>query len=372
MRPLWMPGSPIWRLAWLHRLKGGEQSWATASGNPITFNAVAASLRQLRVDFAPMQAGSGDPSPTNVRPISGHDSVSVTHCGKNLINLPECVYGYWTSDNGTVTQDNRGVRSQYIKVRPMSDITMSTNGTIPFSFSIIELDANGTFVKRTHKSLTPESYTLLSIRTQEATAAVYCQAYNNIDEGATPEWLESIKWQLEIGSATAYEAYNGSTHSISWQNEAGTVYGGYIDLVSGELVEECAIFTFDGTLEYRHDDVFQYVYINLPLMRGGEYSSDPDVMCDRAVKVLSSSSANRLEIKVGNNNNAAFLYNLHRLGITTEEEMRAFLDENPVSFTYPLATPVRYQLTPQTIRTLLGSNNISTDGDLATVTFREA
>ena len=33
----------------------------------------------------PVQAGSGDPSPDNVRPISGRTNAKLTRCGKNLL-----------------------------------------------------------------------------------------------------------------------------------------------------------------------------------------------------------------------------------------------------------------------------------------------
>lgn len=59
-----------------------------ASGNPATFSdAAAASVRKLVVTLTPAQAGSGDPSPSNVRAISGVSSVSVTRTGKNLYEL---------------------------------------------------------------------------------------------------------------------------------------------------------------------------------------------------------------------------------------------------------------------------------------------
>lgn len=52
--------------------------------------------------------------------------------------------------------------------------------------------------------------------------------------------------------------------------------------------------------------------------------------------------------------------------------INSLLNENPVSFSYPLATPIRYQLTPQTIRTITGSNTISSNGGSMTVTYRES
>lgn len=50
-----------------------------ASGNPVTFSdAKAANIQALSVTLTPTQSGSGTPSPTNIRPISGVSSVRVT------------------------------------------------------------------------------------------------------------------------------------------------------------------------------------------------------------------------------------------------------------------------------------------------------
>lgn len=58
-----------------------------ATGNPIKIPEYK-SLVKLTTTFSPKQAGTGNPSPDNVRPISGYDSVAVNVRGKNL----------WTTD----------------------------------------------------------------------------------------------------------------------------------------------------------------------------------------------------------------------------------------------------------------------------------
>ena len=71
----------------LHNLISRMEIYCTASGNPATFSdADAANMKNLRVTLTPTQSGSGDPSPTNIRPISGVSSVSVTRTGQNGAN----------------------------------------------------------------------------------------------------------------------------------------------------------------------------------------------------------------------------------------------------------------------------------------------
>lgn len=62
-------------------------SLPTLSGNPITWEASDTEYLFPVVSLEPKQAGSGDPSPENVRPISGYDGVTVTSCGKNLLDI---------------------------------------------------------------------------------------------------------------------------------------------------------------------------------------------------------------------------------------------------------------------------------------------
>lgn len=58
----------------------------TETGNPITCNPVEGYPLSAVVTLKPKQAGTGDPSPDNVRPISGYDSVTVNVRGKNLLS----------------------------------------------------------------------------------------------------------------------------------------------------------------------------------------------------------------------------------------------------------------------------------------------
>ena len=54
----------------------------TASGSIASFpDGAAMPVRDLSVDIEPVQAGSGDPSPENVRPISGWTECKVTRTG---------------------------------------------------------------------------------------------------------------------------------------------------------------------------------------------------------------------------------------------------------------------------------------------------
>lgn len=68
----------------------------TVSGNPATtqIGADGVPVKSLEAAIVATQSGSGDPSPTNIRPISGHATVALTMNGSaSTTNLGRTVYG---------------------------------------------------------------------------------------------------------------------------------------------------------------------------------------------------------------------------------------------------------------------------------------
>lgn len=70
----------------------------SVSGNPVTCTPVEGYPLGAVVTLEPKQAGSGDPSPENVRPITGRDRVKVTVSNESEsrdydLTLPETIYG---------------------------------------------------------------------------------------------------------------------------------------------------------------------------------------------------------------------------------------------------------------------------------------
>ena len=73
----------IKRLMFLKALKF-ETEEATITGNPVTFTpGVKENLIQCKVPFVASQSGSGDPSPSNIRPIIGWNELHVYHSGSD-------------------------------------------------------------------------------------------------------------------------------------------------------------------------------------------------------------------------------------------------------------------------------------------------
>ena len=90
------------------------------TGNPAQFYPVAGYPLGCKVSWEPTQEGSGTPSPENIRPIKGRDSVTVTRCGENLFNpawMPEKTLNNgltWTiTSDGTVTANGTANGTSY-------------------------------------------------------------------------------------------------------------------------------------------------------------------------------------------------------------------------------------------------------------------
>ena len=120
-----------------------------ASGNPVQCYPVAGYPLGVKVSWEPTQEGSGEPSPDNVRPISGRESVSVqrTEDGLNyILNLPKTVYG-GTLDAVTVSGE-----------RTWKLLTLDGTGT--WSFESTNISGKNGFVLRTKDIQTPTTPSL--------------------------------------------------------------------------------------------------------------------------------------------------------------------------------------------------------------------
>ena len=61
----------------------------SVSGNPVVCYPVEGYPLSVNVEWTPTQEGTGDPSPDNVRPISGWTGATATVCGQNLLDMPD-------------------------------------------------------------------------------------------------------------------------------------------------------------------------------------------------------------------------------------------------------------------------------------------
>lgn len=320
-----------------------------------TFDAAAADmpLKSLLVNIEAVQAGSGDPSPENVRPITGWTGCEVTRTGKNLI---DCSFAANSSGKTCVVKVESG---SYILKCFNSDGT-STGITVNNTFSARFLDKDqNPAVQNVQRGVT--------ITEEESSIIKYLRVnWSRSDYSGSSE---SIVAQLEHSlTATDYEPF-GTTYPISWESEAGTVYGGTPDVVSGELTVDWA-FADLGSLSWNYASGLFWAVVEGIKYPTTNAERAKGIICDRyspdnTYIVSSASMADNTMLKYDAQGGTR-LY-IKNTAYTDTNTFKAAM--TGAQLVYELDTPITYQLTPQEITTLLGQNNIWADTGDVTVTY---
>lgn len=198
---------------------------ATESGAVASFpDGTDAPVADLTAAIVPVQSGSGDPSPENIRPISGWTECNVTRTGKNLLPQEKIYLG----------GNNPRTKNIYF-ASPIPAGTYS----VSFTFSGTYTGAAGNAGIGAYKSGSPRvNVGYVNKSTGKLTITGSCDYLyfylptGNYDNGETCNY---DNFQLELGSAaTAYEPYRGDTYTVTF-GSAGTVYGGTLDVTTGKL-----------------------------------------------------------------------------------------------------------------------------------------
>lgn len=320
-----------------------------AEGIPVT---------SLIADINPVQTGSGDPSPSNVRPITGWTGMNVVRTGKNLFGYSLPIHkGYWSStsfvgDDSVVPLENAtGWTNIRVCVPEGATITISGMQAASGVYAAwLGSDDPTDVVSRF------SNYSMNGTKTVPSGAKYLGLCFNELSTAYT----DYPNAQIVIGStATTYEPYNGTTYPISWADEAGTVYGGTLDVTTGLLTVTHYYWTENGTANWtKNADGSFFARYSSPLSTQAAGSVG---WCNYCPYALTFNGVNMF----------ARANNLMNLGkgwgdlYANTDALKAAFAATPLEVVYPLATPQTYQLTPQAVTTILGQNNIWADtGDV--------
>ena len=287
-------------------------------------------------------ATSYDPY-SNICPISGRTGLTVYRTGKNLFDP-----AYKTVQNANTIRFYQGNRISL----PAGTYTMS--GTQTFNGLYVNSDGGSIFTKYNSTFMT---FTL----TEET--AVDFNFFKN--DGNDP----NDSFMLEVGStATTYEPYSGSTYTSDWTTQAGTVYGGSLDVVTGVLTVTHKAYVFNGTEnEWSASGTYQGSFY---------YNTDEEHnnsgICSHAqfVSATSSYAFGKFVLDGGSPARKNINVWVQSAG-TTVAQFKTWLateysNGTPLTFVLELATPLTYQLTQQQIVLIKNAiNNVWTDaGDI--------
>ncbi|MBQ1792794.1 MAG: hypothetical protein II008_21675, partial [Oscillospiraceae bacterium] len=188
----------------------------TASGSIASFpdGAENVPVKELSCEIVPVQSGSGDPAPDNVRPISGYTGAEIPVTGKNLA-AGGVVAGFYNTSTGEYNYAANYVCSGKIAVKPSSQVYVSYGRATVATFVSL-WDINGNYIG----IINPVSTNQFTIPSN-----AYTVAFNMYLSGGTA--ADFPNFQVEYGTAaTTYtEPITPTTYSVSWSDH-GTVYKG--------------------------------------------------------------------------------------------------------------------------------------------------
>lgn len=345
------------------------------TGNPVQCYPVENYPLGVTASWEPTQEGSGTPSPENIRPIKGRDSVTVTRCGENLFNpawMPEKTLNNgltWTiTSDGTVTANGTANGTSYYN----SDYFSLPAGTYTisampyFRMSILNRDVGDTTVAAQQVGQ-PCTFT---VETDIQNASLFFDTSGILDN-------VSAKPQIEKGTtATTYAPYTGQTATLTLPR---TIYGGTVDTVSSEGQETRKLLTLDGTEKWMVSGKFldnktDWYYVS---------SKIPNAV-NAAPQKGNEICSHYPHADIANTNTAqgcAIVWGAIRVrwGDTIPDDADAwkaylaaqYAAGTPVQIAYKLAEPVPFTVTgAQPISALSGVNTLLTDADSVTVTGR--
>lgn len=344
--------------------------YSAASGDIASFSDGADDMRikSLIVNIEPIQSGSGDPSPTNVRPISGHTECNVIRCWKNLLNSATNVIDKGINGSGTIVNSTGARGGNYTQA-------IKVNAGESYVFSAINEDS-GQWTRRLHGYDDNGNWVAqlgyigdssgIHVGTRYQISVVVPEG---VAEIRASYMKKDIDAQFERGStASEYESYTATYINVSWQSEAGTVYSGTIDVINGKLTVDKAIVDL-GSLTWTKSSNRAFMYSN-----GIADVVAPPSSQNVAIDGLCTTLPCLMSYLVEQNNQGVCVH--------TNGNIRVYYDGIPSDanefktavsgwmFLYPLATPIEYQLTGQQMNTLLGYNNIYSDvGGIANIDY---
>lgn len=355
------------------------------TGNPLQCHPVAAYPLGVTASWEPTQDGSGEPSPDNIRPISGRETVSVERCGGNVIEFLRTNDSHESVKiavdaeknitlNGALTRGANIIigmcrlhwvagktYTMYVK-KVGGSASLGSGDGITFAYSLFTQDYNRYFRGDT-RSTNLNAYIAsdAALAETELVFMLQCWRANTV--------FNNFKFQIEVipgtTAPTTYTPYTGQTAALTLPS---TVYGGTVDAVTGEGQETWKIATIDAKkIKFSSDGNDRFW--NLPYHTADGATGASKIICSHFIS--STFSVNEPY--------AFFFTQPNRL-----QNLFSSLDElndycaaqyaagTPVQIVYQsLKEPVPFTATgAQPIPALPGVNTLMTDANSVTVTGR--
>lgn len=200
--------------------------------------------------------------------------------------------------------------------------------------------------------------------------------FKPVQEGSGDPSPENVR---PITGWTGVEAYESgvdtsskTTIAVDWTTEAGTVYGGYVDLVNGTLVVDRVHHSFSGSESIVTSVANTRIYDLGASVLSSFFNQGSALSSHYAVET--SGGGGWENLTEGHFMIAGGSY-VGLYDADGADHLKAYLtaqnaNGTPVQVVATLATPITYQLTPTELKTLLSTNNIwSNANDVTEVSY---
>lgn len=343
-------------------------------------------IKDMTVNIEPVQAGTGDPSPSNVRAISGWDSSTVVNSAANLFS-PKAFLKFAKRylPSGTVDDVNNtfyyaanaqlyGTYGGFYSMpyKPNTQYTfiftyMRTGGSETALGSNIRInysDGTYTFMPEVSAKNTKETHVFVS--TAGKTVVSVGKGNNS---GQTTIYADECCILEGVHTADDFVPFEGSMADTPFGQ---TVYGGTLNPLTGVLTVDREMLTMDGTWT---SDVGVYNPTltgtnNIRCSLATRYRKAILPVCDSFKGMPPGTALAANQVATGSAEGTSYIYFKLEDESKTVEEWTTELAENPVHIVVGLATPLTVQLSTTQITTLLGQNNIWADSGDISVTYR--
>ena len=353
----------------------GAYATPTASGSLLTITDGADGIpaKKVTLNLVPHQSGSGDPSPENVRPISGYTAVKVTRTGKNLLenkgaethtdlgitytkNADGSVTANGTAEGGNSTyQFTEGYGVGALGFLPSGDYILTGRPSDAPTGTYIQLRANDNWVDQSTIEK-PFTYVnggggqdVVRIRILNGTTV------NNVT------FYPMIR-PASVADAT-YEPFKRmDTYTFAIPTAAGTVYGGSLEINddgTGILTVNKGLFDL-GSITWlksstNPDNIFFYGVCT------GKKAGVLNIRSDRYVTAQRNGWTVYSDAISGNTSTSQIYIRTSQYSDLTAEEFKTAV--SGVYIVCDLSEPQTYTLTAEQVTTLLGDNTLWMDAD---------
>lgn len=281
--------------------------------------------------------------------------------GKNKFDKStEIVNAQYISGTGEYEEKSTRIMTDYIPIVPHVNYTISIDSQNIENFVLINynlFDENKNWLGDRLVNGETTSFNGEKTHTFNATfnnahyVRIVIRDATNTNKNISNKTLENAELQLELGSSpTTYEPYNPNH----------TVYGGWVDLITGEVREEWSY------MKFRWGDVS----VNVDLDNyDGKRVTLPGLIISTTIK--NNKFCNIAPFNQSYNSDSLHFYTYVSLDVSYA---RVYLPKNSddntmVELAVLLDVPMTYSLAPTQLQTFLGQNNVWSNADYVEVEY---